>query len=131
MARLNEQRNHGLPHAPDTYKSNIHVKPLFVEGSSVRGDGVATGGSRTVQAQMCSRGLGVAVLPRALGDQLSSLKLVDVGNAPPGRDIWMGYHHDMRHMDRLRALADLAGEMIGTQITGESPPSTRKLTPVM
>ncbi|RON52445.1 LysR family transcriptional regulator [Pseudomonas frederiksbergensis] len=109
-------------HYPDV----LWLKAIFPRAKTV-----FTSSSRTVQAQMCSRGLGVAVLPRALGDQLTSLKLVDVGNAPPGRDIWMGYHHDMRHMDRLRALADLAGEMIGTQITGESPPSTRKLTPVM
>jgi len=45
---------------------------------------------------------------------LTALRWVDVGSEPPGRDIWMGYHQDMRHMDRLRALADLAGEMIGT-----------------
>ena len=74
---------------------------------------VFTSSSRTVQAQMCSRGLGVAVLPRVLGDQLSALQLLDAPDQPPGRDIWMGYHQDMRGMDRLRALADLAGEMIG------------------
>lgn len=75
---------------------------------------VFTSSSRTVQAQMCALGLGVAVLPRALGDQLPALRLLDTGEPPPGRDIWMGFHHDMRQMDRLRALADLAGEMIGT-----------------
>lgn len=74
---------------------------------------VFTSSSRTVQAQMCALGLGVAVLPCALGDQLPALRRLDVGEAPPGRDIWMGYHQDMRRMDRLRALADLAGQMIG------------------
>lgn len=73
-----------------------------------------TSSSRTVQAQMCALGLGVAVLPRVLGDQLPALRRVDTDEAPPGRDIWMGYHQDMRQMDRLRALADLAGEMVGT-----------------
>lgn len=72
-----------------------------------------TSSSRTVQAQMCAQGLGVAVLPRALGDQLPALQRLDTDEPPPGRDIWMGYHHDMRQMDRLRALADLADEMIG------------------
>ncbi len=75
---------------------------------------VFTSSSRTVQAQMCANGLGVAVLPRALGDKLPTLKLVDAGEPPPGRDIWMGYHQDMRQMDRLRALADLAADMIGS-----------------
>ncbi|MGY2376935.1 LysR family transcriptional regulator [Pseudomonas sp. SDO524_S393] len=72
-----------------------------------------TSSSRTAQARMCALGLGVAVLPRALGDQSPLLRRLDVGEAPPGRDIWMGYHQDMRQMDRLRALADLAAEMIG------------------
>lgn len=74
---------------------------------------VFTSSSRTVQAQMCASGLGVAVLPRLLGDQLPTLQRVDLGEAPPGRDIWMGYHQDMRRMDRLRALADLSVEMLG------------------
>lgn len=71
--------------------------------------------SRTVQAQMCAQGLGLAVLPRSLGDTLAALRLLDVDEAPPSRDIWMGYHQDMRRMDRLRALADLAVDMIGAK----------------
>jgi len=74
---------------------------------------VFTSSSRTVQAQMCALGLGLAVLPRSLGDQLPSLTRIDLGEAPPSRDIWMGYHQDMRRMDRLRALADLTSEMLG------------------
>jgi len=72
-----------------------------------------TSSSRTVQARMSALGLGVCVLPRVLGDQLPALRRLDIGQTPPGRDIWMGYHHDMRQMDRLRAFADLAGEMVG------------------
>jgi DNA-binding transcriptional LysR family regulator len=72
-----------------------------------------TSSSRTVQARMSALGLGVCVLPRVLGDQLPALRKLDIGQTPPGRDIWMGYHHDMRQMDRLRAFADLAGEMVG------------------
>lgn len=74
---------------------------------------VFTSSSRTVQARMCALGLGICVLPRALGDQSPALRRLDVGQAPPGRDIWMGYHHDMRQMDRLRAFAELAGQIIG------------------
>ncbi|MCD9116568.1 LysR family transcriptional regulator [Pseudomonas bijieensis] len=76
---------------------------------------VFTSSSRTVQAQMCAQGQGVAVLPRVLGDQLTALRLIDPHEPPPGRDIWMGYHQDMRRMDSLRALADLASSMIGSQ----------------
>jgi len=72
-----------------------------------------TSSSRTVQARMSALGLGVCVLPRVLGDHLPALRRLEIGQTPPGRDIWMGYHHDMRQMDRLRAFADLAGEMVG------------------
>lgn len=74
---------------------------------------VFTSSSRTVQARMCAQGLGVAVLPRLLGDQLPALARVELGEAPPSRDIWMGYHQDMRRLDRLRALAELASDMLG------------------
>ncbi|BAN97562.1 hypothetical protein E05_27960 [Plautia stali symbiont] len=31
---------------------------------------------------------------------------------PPSRDIWVGYHQDLRHMDRLRAMLDIADAML-------------------
>lgn len=91
-------------HYPDV----IWLKNLYP-----RAKVVFTSSSRTVQAQMCALGLGICVLPRPLGDQSPALRLLDIGEPPPGRDIWMGYHHDMRQMDRLRAFADLAGQIIG------------------
>jgi len=72
-----------------------------------------TSTSRTVQAQMCRRGLGVAVLPRPLGDATAGLQLIERFGSPPSRDIWVGYHQDLRHMDRLRALLDIAKEVLG------------------
>lgn len=86
---------------------------LWLEQMYPQARTVFTSSSRTVQAQMCAQGLGVAVLPRSLGDQLPALRLLEVDEAPPSRDIWMGYHQDMRQMDRLRALADIAVDMIG------------------
>ena len=72
-----------------------------------------TSTSRTVQAQMCRRGLGLAVLPRPLGDATAGLQLIERFGSPPSRDIWVGYHQDLRHMDRLRALLDIAEEVLG------------------
>lgn len=71
-----------------------------------------TSTSRSVQAQMCLRGVGVAVLPRPLGDAVSGLQRIDTAGPPPSRDIWVGYHQDLRHMDRLRAMLDLADAML-------------------
>jgi DNA-binding transcriptional LysR family regulator len=63
--------------------------------------------ARPVQAQMCVQGAGIAVLPRPLGDAIDSLQLIDLGEEPPARDVWVGYHRDMRRLARLRALLDV------------------------
>ncbi len=76
-----------------------------------------TSTNRTVQAQMCLRGMGLAVLPRPLGDALSGLQRIDTPDQPPARDIWVGYHHDLRHMDRLRAMLDIADAMLSDSST--------------
>lgn len=62
--------------------------------------------ARTVQANMCRHGVGVAVLPRPLGDAIADLRRIDLGEDPPTRETWMGYHRDMRGLARLRALLD-------------------------
>lgn len=74
---------------------------------------VFSSNSRALQARLCALGLGLAVLPRAVGEQTPGLRAIDLGEAPPSRVMWMGYHRDLRRMDRLRALADLAGDMLG------------------
>ncbi|GAB3047497.1 LysR family transcriptional regulator [Stenotrophomonas tumulicola] len=71
-----------------------------------------TSTSRTVQAQMCVRGMGIAVLPRPVGDAVAGLQRIDTQDQPPARDVWVGYHHDLRHMDRLRAMLDIADAML-------------------
>ena len=63
--------------------------------------------ARAVQAQMCVRGAGVAVLPRPLGDAIAGLERIDLGENPPMRETWVGYHRDMRRLARLRALLDV------------------------
>jgi len=78
---------------------------------------VLTSTSRAVQAQMCLRGMGIAVLPRPLGDALSGLQRIDLPEHPPSRDIWVGYHHDLRHMDRLRAMLDIADTVLSHAAT--------------
>lgn len=71
-----------------------------------------TSTSRAVQAQMCQRGMGVAVLPQPLGDATAGLQRIPTPQPPPSRDIWVGYHQDLRHMDRLRAMLDIADALL-------------------
>ncbi|WP_160003372.1 LysR family transcriptional regulator [Rhizobium sp. 18055] len=68
--------------------------------------------NRHVQAQMCARGIGIAVLPRPVGDAVPNLRRVQMHDNPPGRDIWMGYHRDMKRLGRLRAFVDTTTRML-------------------
>lgn len=60
--------------------------------------------SRDVQARLCAAGAGIAVLPRAVGDATHGLVLLDLGDAPPGRTVWAGYHKDLKRSPRVRAV---------------------------
>lgn len=66
--------------------------------------------NRNVQGRMCSRGIGIAVLPQVVGNQMADLRRLNLPEEPPKRDIWMGYHRDLRRLHRLRAFVDLTIE---------------------
>lgn len=78
---------------------------------------VSRSNNRDVQGRMCAQGTGVAVLPRPLGDALSGVERIDLGEDPPDRDTWVGYHRDMRRLARLRALLDLVIEKLADTST--------------
>jgi DNA-binding transcriptional LysR family regulator len=68
---------------------------------------VSRSNNRDIQARLCALGAGVAVLPRPLGDATEGIARIDLGEPPPGRDTFVGYHRDLRRLARLRALLDL------------------------
>ncbi|WP_083901293.1 LysR family transcriptional regulator [Azospirillum sp. B4] len=76
---------------------------------------VSRSNNREVQARLCALGAGLAVLPRPLGDSTPGIERLDLGEAPPSRDTWMGYHRDLRRLPRLRALADLIIERLANR----------------
>jgi DNA-binding transcriptional LysR family regulator len=59
--------------------------------------------NRNVQGRMCAQGIGIAVLPQVVGNQMAGLRRLNLPAEPPTRDIWMGYHRDMKRLQRLRA----------------------------
>lgn len=59
--------------------------------------------NRNVQGRMCRQGVGIAVLPQVVGNQIAGIRKLDLPAKPPSRDIWMGYHRDLRRLQRLRA----------------------------
>jgi DNA-binding transcriptional LysR family regulator len=75
--------------------------------------------NRGAQARMCAQGGGFAVLPCLLGDTTAGLRRIDLGEAPPGRDVWLGYHRDLRRVARLRALLDMTIGMLGNEPSGK------------
>lgn len=65
--------------------------------------------NREVQAALCAAGCGWAVLPRLLGDRHPGLVPAEVPaggtvEPPPGRDVFVGYHRDLRRLGRLQRL---------------------------
>lgn len=72
-----------------------------------------TSNNRGVQAKMCVEGGGFAVLPCPLGDSLPQLRRIDLGEEPPDRQVWLGYHNDLRRLARLRALLDVVIDALG------------------
>jgi DNA-binding transcriptional LysR family regulator len=68
--------------------------------------------NRGAQARMCAEGGGFAVLPCPLGDTTPGLRRIDLGEAPPGRNVWLGYHRDLRRVARLRALLEATIEAL-------------------
>ena len=73
---------------------------------------VSRSNNRDVQARMCGQGAGVAVLPRPLGDAISGVRRIELGERPPGRNTYVGYHRDLKRQARLRALLDLVIERL-------------------
>ncbi|HEY1722575.1 MAG TPA: LysR family transcriptional regulator [Magnetospirillaceae bacterium] len=73
---------------------------------------VSRSNNRDVQARLCAQGVGLAVLPRPLGDAAQGIERVDLGEEPPSRTTWVGYHRDLKRLARLRALLDLVIEWL-------------------
>jgi len=85
---------------------------LWLQRILPNADVVSRSNNRDVQARMCGQGAGVAVLPRPLGDSIAGVKRIDLGEQPPGRNTYVGYHRDLKRLARLRALLDLVIERL-------------------
>ena len=69
--------------------------------------------SREAQARLCAAGLGLAVLPVSMARQIAGLQQLPLPTAPPPRQIWLGYHQDLRYQRRLRAFVDFVTAAAG------------------
>ncbi|OUL98895.1 LysR family transcriptional regulator [Variovorax sp. JS1663] len=68
--------------------------------------------NREVQAAFCASGGGWAVLPCVLGDRVPGVVRLDLGASPPSREVWVGFHRDLKRLSRLRSLLDFTVEAL-------------------
>ena len=82
---------------------------------------VARANGREVLANMAAAGIGVACLPRLLGDSFGGLRRV-LGVPPiPTRKLWLGVHRDSRALARVKAFSAFAAEAITDQAEALNP----------
>jgi len=79
--------------------------------------------NREVQAAMCAAGCGWTVLPRRLGDAHAGLRRADYSDAPPSRDVYVGYHRDLRRLGRLQKLLAHVVQRIAPVTMPAEPPA--------
>lgn len=75
--------------------------------------------NRNVQGRMCRQGVGIAVLPQVVGSQIPGIRKLSLPSNPPSRDIWMGYHRDLRRLERLRAFISTVSATIADRAVWE------------
>jgi DNA-binding transcriptional LysR family regulator len=73
------------------------LPPLTAKASIV----VRTNG-REPMARMAAAGIGMTCLPRFLGDATPNLRLLPAPIAGPERQLWLGFHRDLRAVPRVR-----------------------------
>jgi DNA-binding transcriptional LysR family regulator len=74
---------------------------------------VARANGREPMATLASAGVGIACLPRFLGDANSTLRLLPTPVPAPRRGLWLGVHRDVRAVARVKAVAAQLAEGIG------------------
>jgi DNA-binding transcriptional LysR family regulator len=57
---------------------------------------------REPMVRMAAAGIGMACLPRVLGDRAPELRLLATPSAGPERKLWLGCHRDVRAIPRVR-----------------------------
>lgn len=84
----------------------------FLPRVASRGHIVARTNGRESMATLVAAGVGLAVLPRLVGDAIPGLRLLPTPVEPPRRSLWLGVHRDVRSVPRVKAVAaHLASEL--------------------
>jgi len=76
---------------------------------------------REAMATLAAAGVGLACLPRLLGDRISCLRLLRTPTPGPERALWLGVHRDTRSVPRVRAAAGFLSDALTKLRTQLSP----------
>lgn len=79
---------------------------------AARGRVVVRANEREQMLAMVSAGVGIALLPRFLGDRAPGVRLVPVPTEGPVRALWLGVHRDVRTLPRVQATVGFLSERI-------------------
>jgi DNA-binding transcriptional LysR family regulator len=77
---------------------------------------------REPMASMAEAGLGIACLPRCMGDGLPSLRKLETPLPSPTRQLWMGVHQAARTTPRIRVALGFIRESLGSIRELQRPP---------
>ena len=61
---------------------------------------------RLGMAALAAAGIGIACLPRPLGDATPGLRLIPTPEPGPRRQLWMGVHRSAKAVRRVKAVTD-------------------------
>lgn len=73
----------------------------------------ARANGREPMAMLASAGVGIACLPRFLGDATPALRFLPAPVPGPRRSLWLGVHRDVRAVPRVKAVAAQLADGIG------------------
>lgn len=88
---------------------DVEWLPSFAARANV----VARSNGREPMATMAAAGMGLAVLPRIVGDATPGLRLLVTPSPAPRRPLWLGAHRDARSVPRMKACSAFLSESIG------------------
>lgn len=68
---------------------------------------------REPMARLAAAGIGIACLPRCLGDASPALRRLDTPVPGPTRQLWLGVHRASRSTPRIRVTLDIIAQSLG------------------
>jgi DNA-binding transcriptional LysR family regulator len=107
-ARTNARSSAGAGHRIISLQQTLIDMPEgdWFRTMMAKAESVLATNSREGQLRACLASVGLACLPRYLADPYHDLHLIDLGQSPPSRDIWVGTHRDTRSSAKIRAVLD-------------------------